>query len=292
MDLSLIQKDILITLISLYQKHSHPIKGEDIADIIKRNPGTIRNQMQSLKSIGLVDGVPGPKGGYNPTALAFRELDLDSADEDYDVRISRNGEMVTGAKVSEIDFTTLCHPDICHALIKLIGSAKIFEIGDQITIGPTPVNKLLIRGEVYGKDEVEQSLLITTQEMISLPKKSIRHYMSAPILSLPPDSTLRDALHLFNTRHIHGAPVIGNGGLEGIVTLSDVIKAIDNEMPLTVKVNTVMTTDVVKASADVQLFEVIGRFKERKIGRLVVVEGDVPIGILTQSDIIRVFPSL
>lgn len=292
MDLSLIQKDILITLISLYQQHSHPIKGEDIADIIKRNPGTIRNQMQSLKAIGLVDGVPGPKGGYNPTALAFRELNLDSSDDDYDVRISRNGETVSGAKVSEIDFTTLCHPDICHALIKLIGSARIFEIGDQITIGPTPVNKLLIRGEVYGKDEMEQSLLISTQEMISLPKKSIRHYMSAPILSLPPDSTLRDALHLFNTRHIHGAPVMGEGGLEGIITLSDVIKAIDNEIPLTTKVESVMTTDVVKASADVQLFEVIGRFKERKIGRLVVVDGDVPIGILTQSDIIRVFPSL
>ena len=62
MDLSLIQKDILITLISLYQKHSHPIKGEDIADVIKRNPGTIRNQMQSLKAIGLVDGVPGSEG--------------------------------------------------------------------------------------------------------------------------------------------------------------------------------------------------------------------------------------
>ncbi len=292
MDLSLIQKDILITLISLYQKHSHPIKGEDIADVIKRNPGTIRNQMQSLKAIGLVDGVPGPKGGYNPTALAFRELDLDSTDEDSDVRISRNGETVTGAKVSEIDFTTLCHPDICHALIKLIGSTKIFEIGDQITIGPTPVNKLLIRGEVYGKDEMEQSLLISTQEMISLPKKSIRHYMSTPILSLPSGATIRDALHLFNTRHIHGAPVIGTRGLEGIVTQSDVINAIDNEMPLTTKVNTVMTLDVVKASADVQLFEVIGRFKERQIGRLVVVEGDVPVGILTQSDIIRVFPSL
>jgi transcriptional regulator len=292
MDLSLIQKDILITLISLYQKHSHPIKGEDIADIIKRNPGTIRNQMQSLKAIGLVDGVPGPKGGYNPTALAFRELDLGSSDEESDVRISRNGETVTGAKVSEIDFTTLCHPDICHALIKLIGSAKIFEIGDQITIGPTPVNKLLIRGEVYGKDEVEQSLLISTQEMISLPKKSIRHYMSAPILSLLPDSTLRDALHLFNTRHIHGAPVIGHDGLKGIITLSDVIKAIDNDMPLSTRVDIVMTPDVVKASADVQLFEVIGRFKERKIGRLVVVDGEVPIGILTQSDIIRVFPSL
>ena len=139
MDLSLIQKDILITLISLYHQHSHPIKGEDIAEVIKRNPGTIRNQMQALKAIGLVDGVPGPKGGYYPTTLAYNELNLHDSDEEYDVLISRNGEIVKGAKVSEIDFTTLCHPDICHALIKLIGSAKIFEIRGEFapfTISP------------------------------------------------------------------------------------------------------------------------------------------------------------
>ncbi len=87
--------------------------------------------------------------------------------------------------MSEIDFTTLCHPDICHALIKLIGSAKIFEIGDQITIGPTPVNKLLIRGEVYGKDEVEQSLLITTQEMIPPEKVDSALYECPDPLTTP-----------------------------------------------------------------------------------------------------------
>jgi len=36
----------------------------------------------------------------------------------------------------------------------------------------------------------------------------------------------------------------------------------------------------------------VGRFKEREIGRLVVVEDGKPIGIVTQTDIIRVFPSL
>jgi hypothetical protein len=56
MDLSLIQKDILITLITLYHQHSRPIKGEDIAEVIQRNPGTIRNQMQALKALELVDG--------------------------------------------------------------------------------------------------------------------------------------------------------------------------------------------------------------------------------------------
>ncbi len=292
MDLSLIQKDILITLITLYHQHSHPIKGEEIADLIQRNPGTVRNQMQALKTIGFVDGAPGPKGGYIPTALAYTELNLSNTEGEYSVGISRDGKMISGASVQEIDFTTLCHPDICHAVIKLFGSAKLFEIGDRITIGPTPVNKLLVRGEVFGKDESKQLLLIATTEMISLPKQPIKAYMSSPLKTLKISNTLKEALVLFNKNRIHGAPIINEGKLAGIITLSDISKAIEKDMPLTTKVSEIMTPDVVEAPSDTQLFQVIRRFKELEIGRLIVVEDGKPVGILTQSDIIRVFPSL
>ena len=292
MDLSLIQKDILITLITLYHQHSHPVKGEEIAEVIRRNPGTVRNQMQALKAVGLVDGIPGPKGGYNPTAMAYRELNLGISGGEYDVPISREGEVIIGVKVVEIAFTTLCHPDICQANVRVIGSVRPFEIGDSITIGPTPVNKLLIRGEVYGKDEISQTLLISIYEMISLPKKPIRYYMSTPLITLPQDATIIEAIRIFNQHHIHGAPVMNGDVLIGIVTMSDIAKAIGDETPLTRKVSAIMTTDVVKVPSTVQLFEVIGRFKEREIGRLMVMEDDRPVGILTQSDILRQFPSL
>jgi len=292
MELSLIQKDILITLITLYHQQSHSIKGEEIAEMIMRNPGTVRNQMQSLKAVGLVDGVPGPKGGYIPTQLAYKELNLSVSDGDYDVPISRDGEKIRGVHVQEIDFTTLCHPDICHAVIKLVGSAKIFEIGDKITIGPTPVNKLLIRGEVYGKDESKQSLLIATSEMISLPKQPIKAYMSTPLKSLTVKQTIKDAVTLFHKHRIHGAPVLDGYNLAGIVTMSDIAKALDTGLPLNTFLPEIMTRDVVQAPSDVKLFDVIRRFKEREIGRLVVTEDEKPVGILTQSDIIRVFPSL
>ncbi len=292
MDLSLIQKDILITLISLYQQKSHSIKGEDIAEVIHRNPGTVRNQMQALKAIGFVDGVPGPKGGYIPTALAYKELNLSGDEGDYDVNINRNGKIVKGAKVKEIDFITLCHPDLCHAVIKLIGSTKLFEIGDQISIGPTPVNKLVIKGEIFGMDEGEQALLISTYEMVSLPKNSIKNYMSTPLKTLSNSNTLFDAITLFNAHRIHGAPIIDQGKLKGIITVSDITKAIENGLPLTTNVSTIMTKDVVEVPSSTKLFEVVHRFKEREIGRLIIVEGGKPIGIITQSDIMQVFPSL
>ena len=86
--------------------------------------------------------------------------------------------------------------------------------------------------------------------------------------------------------------MIEDNALAGIVTMSDIAKAIGDHKTLDEPVREVMTTDVVIAPSTVQLFEVIRRFKERDIGRLVVMEGDRPVGILTQSDIIRQFPTL
>ena len=292
MDLSLIQKDILITLISLYQKNSAPIKGEEIAEVIRRNPGTVRNQMQALKAIGLVDGVPGPKGGYYPTALAYKELNLNVSGDNYEVPVYRGGAVLEGVKVSEIAFTSLCHPDVCQAMIKILGSVKIFETGDLITIGPTPVNKLILRGEVFWKDELEMSLLISIIEMISLPKSPIREYMTSPVITLLPDAPIREAIRLFHEHRIHGAPVVKDGSLLGIVTMSDIIAALDRGEQAEALVISIMTEDVVQAPPHIQLYEVIRRFKEREIGRLIVVENSVIVGILTQSDIIRVLPSL
>lgn len=292
MDLSLIQKDILITLISLYHQYSHPIKGEDIAEIIKRNPGTVRNQMQALKVLGLVDGVPGPKGGYHPTARAYGELNITNDYSESDVPIQKNNCDMDGIKVSEIAFTTLTHADLCHALIKIIGNVRAFEIGDRVTVEPTPVNKLLIKGEVFGKDEINSALLISTSEMTSLPKKPVRDYMSMPLISLEPDMTIAYAMKTLLQKKIHGAPVLENGKLAGIVTLTDIVTSIDRGMTGENLVREMMVKDVITIPADKRLYEVVRQFKERDVGRVIVMDGEKPVGILTHSDILRVFPAL
>lgn len=292
MDLSLIQKDILITLISLYHQYSHPIKGEDIAEIIKRNPGTVRNQMQALKVLGLVDGVPGPKGGYHPTARAYGELNITNDYSESDVPIQKNNCDMDGIKVSEIAFTTLTHADLCHALIKIIGNVRAFEIGDRVTVGPTPVNKLLIKGEVFGKDEINSALLISTSEMTSLPKKPVRDYMSMPLISLEPDMTIAYAMKTLLQKKIHGAPVLENGKLAGIVTLTGIVTSIDRGMTGENLVREMMVKDVITIPADKRLYEVVRQFKERDVGRVIVMDGEKPVGILTHSDILRVFPAL
>ena len=127
--------------------------------------------------------------------------------------------------------------------------------------------------------------------MISLPKKQISHYMSSPVQKLDINDTIKDAIALFSRHHIHGAPIMDKDMLVGIVTLSDIAHKLDEGKSMDTTMDKIMTEDVVIAPPNINLFEVIGRFKEQEIGRIVIVDGKKPIGILTQSDILKVFPS-
>jgi predicted transcriptional regulator len=161
------QQNILQELVNLFRDSESAVKGEDIANRVDRNPGTIRNQMQSLKALQLVEGVPGPKGGYKPTAAAFEALQIQDLDQAADVPLVHNGEPVTGANVEEIDLTSVHHPEECRAEVRLQGSIAEFHEGDEVTVGPTPLSKLRIDGTLEGKDETNNTLVLTIDNMMA-----------------------------------------------------------------------------------------------------------------------------
>ena len=161
------QKTILQELINLYRESESAVKGEEIAEEVNRNPGTIRNQMQSLKALQLVEGVPGPKGGYKPTATAYDALKIQEMEQAADVPFHHEGERITGANVQEIDLTSVHHPELCRAEIKLQGSISDFDEGDEIVVGPTPLSKLLIEGNLEAKDDTNNSLILTIDRMVA-----------------------------------------------------------------------------------------------------------------------------
>ena len=159
------QKTILTALINLYRESESAVKGEEIAEEVNRNPGTIRNQMQSLKALQLVEGVPGPKGGYKPTANAYEALDVDQMDEPASVPLFHNDEEVEGVNVDEIDLSSVHHPELCRAEIHVQGSVRDFHEGDEVQVGPTPLSKLVIRGIVDGKDDTNNILILRIEGM-------------------------------------------------------------------------------------------------------------------------------
>jgi len=159
------QKSILTALINLYGEQEDAVKGEAIADEVDRNPGTIRNQMQSLKALQLVEGVPGPKGGYKPTSNAYEALDIQRMDEPADVPIYHEGEQIEGVNVDGIDLSSVHHPELCRAEIHVQGSVRDFHEGDSVTVGPTPLSKLVIDGTVDGKDDTANVLILRIDDM-------------------------------------------------------------------------------------------------------------------------------
>jgi len=159
------QKTILQELINLHKESESAVKGEDIAEEVDRNPGTIRNQMQSLKALQLVEGVPGPKGGYKPTAMAYDALQIQNMDQAADVPLYHEGELVGAANVEQIDLTSVHHPENCRAKIKLRGSISDFHKEDSIIVGPTPLSKLRIDGTLEGKDDTSNALILRIDDM-------------------------------------------------------------------------------------------------------------------------------
>jgi predicted transcriptional regulator len=159
------QQNILQELVNLYREDETAVKGEEIANRVNRNPGTIRNQMQSLKALQLVEGVPGPKGGYKPTANAYEALQIQEMDHEADVPLFHNGEVVKDANVEEIDLTSVHHPEECRAEIALRGTVAHFHESDKVTVGPTPLSKLQIMGTLEGKDDTNNVLILTIDDM-------------------------------------------------------------------------------------------------------------------------------
>lgn len=159
------QKTILQELVDLHRDSERAVKGEAIAEQIDRNAGTIRNQMQSLKALQLVQGVPGPKGGYKPTSEAYNALDIEDMDEPATIPLSHNGEPIDEQVVQEIDLMSVHHPEKCRAEVRVQGSVRDFHEGDSITIGPTPKSSLAITGTIDGVVDSDNKLIIRTETM-------------------------------------------------------------------------------------------------------------------------------
>lgn len=285
MELTPIQKEILTALINLYRARKQAVKGEDIAEVINRNPGTVRNQMQSLKALGLVEGVPGPKGGYKATGETYQALCLSEMEKETTVPIRRNDEIIENATAAEISFTTVRHPDMCNAAVHVIGDIRKFDIGDTIVIGPTPVNKLVMRGEVIGRDDTKNAILFAIQEMVSMPKKPVKHYIKDNPITIPSNATIQEASRILVKNNIHGAPVKDKEKIVGIVTLTDIGKTLA-EGKTSLKIKDIMSKDIISVEGDMPLYEVVKVFNKEKVGRLMVrVNGELT-GIISKTDIL------
>ena len=88
--------------------------------------------------------------------------------------MEKDRRLVENANVDEIDLSSVHHPELCRAEVHIRGSVRSFHEGDSVTVGPTPLSRLVVSGAVDGKDET-QSILILTIEDMQAPVGDVAH---------------------------------------------------------------------------------------------------------------------
>lgn len=127
--------------------------------------------------------------------------------------------------------------------------------------------------------------------------------MSRPVISVSPDTPINDALAMFKKEHIRRAPVIKDGKLVGIVSERDLLNASPssattlsvwemNYLISKVKVKNVMTKKVITVTRDTPIEEAARLMADKKIGGLPVVDGERVVGMITETDLFKVFLEL
>jgi CBS domain-containing protein/anti-sigma regulatory factor (Ser/Thr protein kinase) len=115
----------------------------------------------------------------------------------------------------------------------------------------------------------------------------IEEVMTKTVVSVSPDDTMLAMKEVLRVNRISGAPVLRDGELVGIISIEDVIKALERgEIETTVGQR--MTPNVQTLFADETVIHAVNKFGRLGFGRLPVInrEGKL-VGILTQGDIAR-----
>jgi predicted transcriptional regulator len=283
MDLTPVQRDILTALINIHRIEGRAVKGEEIAELIDRNPGTIRNQMQSLKALNLVEGVPGPKGGYRATGGAYEALNIDATGDVVTVPVIRNGVLMEGATASEIIFNKVMHSQQCDGVIRVIGNIRDFNVGDEIEVGPTPVNKLYIRGTVRGRDDTMSRLILHIDEMISVPKVAIKK-IARRAVRIPPSVSLQEAARILVHNGVQEALV--DDSSPGLINLADVTRAVADGRT-SQEAREIMTRGFLTIDSEEPIYEAIKMLGKTGASQLVVSEEGVLWGFISPGDLIK-----
>jgi acetoin utilization protein AcuB len=128
--------------------------------------------------------------------------------------------------------------------------------------------------------------------------------MSKPVISAHTDLPIQDALVLMRKESIRRLPVVdANGHLKGVVSERDLLHAAPsdatslsvwelNYLLSKITVDEVMTQEVITTTEDTPLEEAALLMADNKIGGLPVIrEGEV-VGIITETDLFKVFLEL
>ncbi len=117
----------------------------------------------------------------------------------------------------------------------------------------------------------------------------VNDIMTRNVLTVPPDILVEQLIADYLLVHRHGGyPVVKNGKMMGLVTMQSV-RTVPKELRSVKRVEEIMVPieRVVTVNPTLSALDAMQKMGKARIGRLLVVEGDQLLGIVTSGDIMR-----
>lgn len=127
--------------------------------------------------------------------------------------------------------------------------------------------------------------------------------MSHPVITMSPDLPIVDALNLMKRERIRRAPVVKDGKMVGIVSDKDLLNASTspatslsvwelNYLLSKITVKEVMSKKVLSVTENTPIEEAARIMADNKIGGLPVTRDEEVVGIITETDLFKIFLEL
>ena len=141
-------------------------------------------------------------------------------------------------------------------------------------------------GVIVGRDDMDNILLVDRTTIRSIPKQTVGDIASRDVISFTMECSVKDAAKKLVDKEIDGAPVIKDGKIVGVFTLTDLVKAIANDDEDRT-VGELMSTNVVIVNEDLKIANAIEVMLKKSISRLIIADNNhVLLGIVTRTDLI------
>lgn len=128
--------------------------------------------------------------------------------------------------------------------------------------------------------------------------------MSHPVITIHPEMPMPDALNLMRKEHIRRLPVVDKrGNLIGMVSENDLLHASPSDatslsiwevayLVSKIQIKHIMAKDVISVTEDTPLEEAARIMADNKIGGVPVVRESKVVGIITETDLFKIFLEL
>jgi CBS domain-containing protein len=120
----------------------------------------------------------------------------------------------------------------------------------------------------------------------------LKEVMTEGVIAIEKDESVVSAARMLEEENIRGLVVVDNEDAVGVVVCRDIVYQVvaEGKDPLETTVGDIMSTDLIVAEEDELLDDVAMAMSQNNVSRVPVVRGDMLVGIVTQSDILRAWP--